>query len=127
MADPIVAVDLDGTLAWHDENQPVGAIGAPIPTTVRWVNYFLARGYKVVIFTARATDPATAPIIQDWLEREALLPRLEVTNVKVPEMVLFIDDKAVRCVQNTGQLVGMDIVKLPLPPREQGVPRWYSR
>ena len=67
----------------------------------------------VRIFTARVAgdregiNARTSKIlIQDWLEKECGLPRLEVTNVKDFHMVELYDDRAVQVVFNTGELVG---------------------
>lgn len=103
--EPWIGVDLDGTLALKSDEFD-GSIGAPIKPMLNLVRLLLSEGRQIKIFTARAADPSTIPDIQDWLEQECELPRLEVTNEKDPGMILLYDDKAVQVVPNKGILVG---------------------
>ena len=43
--------------------------------------------------------------IQDYLEKECGLPRLEVTNIKTTSMKALYDDRAFHVVRNTGVVV----------------------
>ena len=53
-----IGVDLDRTLAYHDDTIPWGApIGDPIPLMLDRVKDWLAAGIEVRIFTARLTHP----------------------------------------------------------------------
>lgn len=69
------------------------------------IKYWLSTGRTVKIFTARmAENPDYAQrVIQDWLETECGLPRLECTNVKDYRCVQIWDDIAVGMIANTGQ------------------------
>ena len=102
-----VGVDLDATLAHYDGWHGPLHIGAPIPRMVRRVKALVARGVRVKVFTARASesDPVMrariVKAIQDWTEEHVGF-RLEVTNVKDYELVALFDDRAVQVVPNTG-------------------------
>lgn len=107
-------MDLDGTLAEHDPDAKFDPehIGPPIPAMLERVKAWLAQGDKVVIFTARAAEPANIPPIKAWL-KEAGLPDLEVTSQKTPEMEEFWDDRAVAVEQNVGMpSVSMSVLKI---------------
>jgi hypothetical protein len=102
--------DLDGTLA-NDSNLGVFSpyiIGPPIPAIVDLINQHLAEGKTCKIFTARVHlhDPvkkqAMINRIQDYLEKECKLPRLEVTNVKTTSLRALYDDRAFHVIRNTG-------------------------
>ncbi len=98
-------VDLDGTLAHHDEWKGGNFIGKPIPKMMEKVKKWLSEGIKVVIFTARADDPDNLEAIIDWLDDNGL-PELEVTNIKTPEIKRFYDDRAIQVVKNEGTIIG---------------------
>jgi hypothetical protein len=102
-------MDLDGTLAQHDdaaEYDPAN-IGEPVPGMVDKVKGFLDRGDKVTIFTARVHEPGAYPHIKKWL-RDQGLPDLPITNKKLPEFTHFHDDKGVAYEKNTGKVLGGD-------------------
>ncbi len=103
---PWIGVDLDGTLA-HKSDDWKGPefIGEPIWNMVNHVKRLLRSGETVKVFTARAVDPEAIQYVQDWLENEADLPRLEVTNEKDPGMTLLYDDRAKQVVPNKGIIV----------------------
>jgi hypothetical protein len=111
----VIAVDLDGTLAYYDHWRGADHIGKPIETMVARVKYWLDAGHKVVIFTARITgdddvsvEPARIMEIRNWLSACAGLPHnLDITNVKRKEFSEFWDDRAVGVVPNTGIRVGL--------------------
>ena len=100
--------DLDGTIA-NDSNLGTFSpyiIGPPIKPMVDMIKSFLAEGKTCKIFTARVHlhDPIKKQQmvnrIQDYLEKECGLPRLEVTNIKT-----LYDDRAFHVVRNTGVVV----------------------
>jgi hypothetical protein len=110
-----IGVDLDGTLAFHDEWKGHEHIGAPIPTMVARVKAWLAQGRTVKIFTARVCEHGLAVTrgnqitaidvvtpIENWC-REHLGCKLPVTNVKDYDMIELWDDRAVQVIPNTGQ------------------------
>ena len=102
----VIAVDLDGTLAFdlpHDD----GSIGPPVPEMLQRVKDWVTNGKEVWIFTARLShhDPEqTTRDIQDWLEQNGL-PRLPVTNRKSGRIRVYYDDRAVAVVPNSGHTV----------------------
>jgi hypothetical protein len=122
------AVDFDGTLAEYDGWQGPSHVGAPIERTVRRVKHWLKDGKDVRIFTARVyvgPEPMTVgDMTLEWVEwakrnDEAKLSRvaiqnwclehigqvLPVTCQKDYSMVLLLDDRALQCYPNTGELV----------------------
>jgi len=99
----IICVDLDGTLANHD-NTTIYSIGTPIPEMVDRVRRWISEGYQVVIFTARLTQSTEKPrnieamrlTIESWC-RKNIGMTLHVTSEKPHRVIAFWDDKAVRC------------------------------
>ena len=109
---PWIGVDLDGTLAVYNGWNGPEHIGEPVPAMVERIKGWLGEGLEVRIFTARVAGDrdglhprATIAIIQNWLETEAGLPKLPVTNVKDFNMVELYDDRAVQVEFNTGRLM----------------------
>jgi len=68
------------------------------------VNKWLDEGKEVIIFSARASTAPARKQIRRWLLKYGL-PELQVTNVKLPKMEVFYDDRAKQVVPNTGRLV----------------------
>ena len=83
-----IAVDFDGTLATYDGWKGPASVGEPIIPMLRRVLDWLTHGKDVVIFTARAGDPAAVAAIKKWC-MEHIGRELEVTNVKSPDMIEF--------------------------------------
>jgi len=103
-----VGVDLDGTLAMYQDFKGPTIIGAPIPAMVEEVEWMLADGKDVRIFTARiANDPdgEARKAIQQWCKKNIgrVLP---ITNVKDHKMTVLYDDRATQVQRNTGKLLG---------------------
>lgn len=98
-----IGVDLDGTLARYSGWRGLDHIGKPVPVMLARVNHWLAEGYTVKIFTARASEgeKGIAPV-KKWLAENGL-PDLEVTNRKDFAMVELWDDRAIQVVANTGR------------------------
>lgn len=101
-----IGIDLDGTLAVHDDNWD-GSIGAPIEPMVARVRGWLAEGIEVRIMTARVNRR-----LANWADHEFAIRAfcyglfgqyLEVTCEKDPDMLELWDDRAVRVVRNTGE------------------------
>lgn len=65
---------------------------------------WLANGYEVKIFTARACEnqPEAQRIVGAWLVANGM-PELEVTNVKDYRMWALWDDRAVGVFPNSGR------------------------
>jgi hypothetical protein len=103
-----IAVDLDGTLAEHEQGKFKGIehIGRPIMAMVYRVRAAIEAGCRVVIFTARA-DPRrpnyeeAVKYIKIWC-RLHIGRELEVTAIKDRTMSEFWDDRAVGVVCNGG-------------------------
>jgi hypothetical protein len=110
-----IGVDLDGTLAIHNEWMGELYIGAPIPKMVNRVKKWLSEGREVRIITARAEplletnepDPHVIKAIEDWC-LEHVGAKLMVTNQKTYGMIRLFDDRAIQVIPNTGELVGKD-------------------
>jgi hypothetical protein len=103
-----VGVDLDGTLARDDAEGhflPPYPLGEPIPEMIEMVKSLLTAGVKVKIFSARAIEPESIPMIQSWAEKQGL-GRLEVTNQKDYDLIRYYDDRAIQVVPNQGKPVG---------------------
>ena len=110
-ADPVfvtgahwVGVDFDGTLARDDAEghfEPPYPLGEPIPEMVSMVKSLLAAGITVRIFSARACEPDSIPLLQAWTQRQGL-GRLEVTNRKDFDLIRFYDDRAIQMAPNRG-------------------------
>lgn len=98
------AVDLDGTLAFHDRWRGKDHVGEPIPEMLERVKGWLKDGKKVSIFTARADKAENIPAIRAWL-RKHLGQELPVTNVKRPHFSRIFDDRAVTVERNTGRIL----------------------
>ena len=99
-----IAVDLDGTLAFHGEWKGPEHIGEPLMPMVNRIKEWLSEGRKVKIFTARAQNPDNIPIVQEWLVKHGL-PRLDVTNIKDYAMTELWDDRCIQVQRNIGEPV----------------------
>lgn len=126
---PKHAVDFDGTLSVFTEYEGPGVVGEPIPLMVERVRRWLAAGEEVIILTARVhpqhgeeeTSVATAAINKFCVEQFG--KELPVTHCKDFTITDIWDDRAVRVVQNTGEISdGTDvedpIVTLPEEPSD---------
>lgn len=76
-----IGFDLDGTFALYDEWKGEEVIGEPIPDVVRRLLRLYDDGFRVKIFTARASSPKAVAAIKKWLKSNNL-PDLEVTDRK---------------------------------------------
>ena len=101
------AVDWDGTLVQEDGIwRGIEYSGDPITEMVETVKKWLAAGIRVKIFTARASNPAAIPYIQQKLN-EMGLPTLDITNKKDRKMLKFFDNRAVYVETNIGTFVDL--------------------
>lgn len=102
-----ILVDFDRTLATYSNYSTQGAnLGTPIPPMVERVKRWLAAGWDVRIFTARAarTNPRVGEdtiAIQNWC-RAHVGSILSVTNEKDFNCAAIWDDLAVSVEPNTG-------------------------
>ena len=97
--------DLDGTLAEYDTWMGPEHIGEPIASMVSVAKQWIFKGYEIVIFTARASDPSQIPYVEKWA-REIFGMDIKVTNSKGFNMVMCYDDRAVQVEKNTGRVLG---------------------
>lgn len=103
-----IGFDLDGTLAEYHGWKHDGSVGAPIPKMVERVKKYIAAGWMVKIFTARASTwdrDKQIPIIQAWC-KEHIGTVLPITCTKDMSMVLLYDDRAIAAEENTGEILG---------------------
>ena len=102
-----VGFDFDGTISRTDNTGHCEApypLGEPIPEMLATVKSLIAAGITVKIFTARACEPESIPVIQDWTERHGL-GRLDVTNQKDYDLIRFFDDRAIQVVPDQGRSI----------------------
>ena len=103
-----IALDMDKTLAHHESGWGIKYIGEPITPMVNKVKEWLAKGYKVSIFTARVCDDKPDGMIKQQIDLitgfliKAGLPKLPITAMKSPNFTHFIDDRAYHVERNTG-------------------------
>lgn len=102
-----IGIDLDGTLARSDNVLNPSMIGDPVPKMMNRLNQLKQDGYRIKIFTARASDPEQILLVRKWLTENGL-PELEITNVKDYGMILLFDDRAIQVITNTGEIVKND-------------------
>lgn len=107
-----IGVDLDGTLAQVDHNQPYveNQIGEPVARMVEFVQDLMDNGYEVRIFTARAAEPdlrrrlVIEATIRDWCIKVFGKP-LPITCVKDYQCICIYDDRARQVIYNQGVVV----------------------
>ena len=75
---------------------------------IEMVKSLLAAGVTVKIFSARACEPESIPIIQVWAEKYGL-GRLEVTNQKDYDLIRYYDDRAIQVLPNQGKSVACPV------------------
>ncbi len=95
-------INLDGTLAYYDRWGYIGDIGEPIPIMKAWVLYWIKKGIKIKIFTARAYNEKAIPHIRKWLLLNGFPPNLEITNIKGMDCDMIFDNNAREVINNTG-------------------------
>lgn len=106
-----IGVDLDGTLAHYDGWVSVEHIGEPVPAMVERIKEWLAKGYRVKIFTARVAHPTTGLAarlaIDEWCVK--VFGRVfDVTHQKDMQMYQLWDDRCVCVERNTGRILGQN-------------------
>ena len=104
-----IALDLDKSLAYYESHWRAKKIGPPIQKMIDNVNKWLAKGYKITIFTARMSHIGEDLENQKRMIKSFLflagLPNLDMTCIKHQGFTHFIDDKAYHCVPNTGEIL----------------------
>jgi len=117
----VIAVDFDGSLADNSvvnfNNYRSDLLGKPIDLMVNRVKEWLAKGIKVVIFTARVHPShgkkevvKAEKAIKKWC-LDVFGCELEVTCMKDPIFMEIWDDRAIGLVENTGMIATPDISK----------------
>jgi len=89
-------VDFDGVLAYHEEGWPITKVGKPLKAGVTLVRNLKAKGYRVVVLTARPKELHSH--LGAWLRNNGFQVDA-VTNVK-PPAEFYIDDRAIRWRKN---------------------------
>lgn len=94
MSKKILAIDYDGVLHRYSKGYSDGTTyDEPMEGATEALRTLRARGYEVVIHSARPTQQ-----IFDWLVK--WMPEhsdLQITNIK-PKAIAYIDDRAIRFV-----------------------------
>ena len=108
MAKRIIAVDLDGTLAYYDGWKGIEHIGPVIPEVANAMERAQAEGAEVHLFTARVSDPEDAAeahqVISKWAEANHF-NFASITAVKHKFFSEFWDDRAIQVIKNEGMFV----------------------
>lgn len=92
-AQPTICVDFDGVI--HDyESGTYPKMGLPKDGAQHALQELIDKGYRVVVFTARADTKEHAVHVREWLDYYDV-PYHDVTALKVPALV-YIDDRAIR-------------------------------
>jgi hypothetical protein len=86
-----VGFDFDGVLV--EFPGPGEPYGRDIPTMVNLLRLFIENGRQVKILSARAGNPASKAIVQDWLEYHNI--DIQITDKKDFSLACIIDDLAV--------------------------------
>lgn len=108
-----IALDLDRTLAKCSGDYT--KVGEIIPSMLFKVKKWLARGYKITIFTARVSvndwhtpevAAAQKKMIVDWMVENGF-PVMDITSDKHPSFTHMIDDRAYHVIPNSGVISDM--------------------
>ena len=102
-----ILVDFDRTLAHYESWEAQGtALGPPVAKMVRTVQSWLAEGWDVRIFTARAHRPREGEIaaIEAWCD-EHIGVVLPIQNWKCYGCRAIYDDLAAPVEANTGEIL----------------------
>jgi hypothetical protein len=100
-----IALDLDSTLAFYESKWKAQKVGTAIIPMLENVKKWLAKGYKVTIFSARLSHEGEDLVNQIRMIRAFLKEHdlnLPMTATKKAEFSHFIDDKAYHVVPNSG-------------------------
>lgn len=105
-----IAVDFDGTMAYHG-GRTVGGLGEPIAPMIERVRKWIADGITVKVFTARANPSyqfaeRDISLIRKWCLKHVGC-QLPVTCMKDFNMMVLYDDRARQVEENTGRLIEM--------------------
>lgn len=107
-----IALDSDRTLAHYESSWRGSKIGPVFPKMLEKAKYWLNKGYRVSIFTARVSSKGRS--LEQIQRQESMirqflidngLPLLEIISDKQPKFTHFVDDKAVVAIENTGEIL----------------------
>jgi trehalose-6-phosphatase len=85
----------DGTLAGYEHGWQGPPAEAPTKGARSAMQALKAKGYTIVVFSCRASDPGGVQDIERWLVQQGMARYVsEVTDVK-PKAVAYIDDRGV--------------------------------
>ena len=108
----MIAIDFDGTIAKYDEYEGWDNVGKPMPEALQFLRTVARLGYPLTIFSARARDPGGKRAIEQWVKKYKLDDIIKlVTHEKLPEFLLFVDDRAIRIEDGNYRDVLKQIVK----------------
>lgn len=91
-----IAIDFDGTIYSYKS----GWLGAdklpdpPVEGAKSALKELKNRGYRIVVFSHRATDSAGKEAIKKWLDEQSIKVN-EVTDIK-PSAEVYIDDRGLK-------------------------------
>ena len=91
MSDLWIGFDFDGTLVGPPSNGRTH--GDDYPIMVNLLKLFIDNGIQVKIFSARAGNPHSRQIVQNWLTSRGL--NIPITDTKDFNLALIIDDLAI--------------------------------
>ena len=91
-----IAIDFDGVVHIHSDNAnyEAGVISEGPVKDVGFAIRQLRKFYKVVIYSARAADPAGESAIRIWLKKFDITVD-DVTAKKQPALI-YVDDRAIQ-------------------------------
>ena len=92
LTDLWIGFDFDGTLVGPPSNGRTH--GDDYPAMLSLFRLFLESGIQVKIFTARAGNPHSRQIVQNWLNSRGL-PNLPITDTKDSKLALIIDNYSI--------------------------------
>ena len=93
-----IGFDFDGTLVGPPSNGRTH--GDDIESMVSLLKLFISNGITVKIFSARAGNPYSRQIVQNWLDSRGL-PNVPITDTKDFNLALIIDDLAITVKNGT--------------------------
>jgi FMN phosphatase YigB (HAD superfamily) len=106
-----IGFDFDGTLVTYNKARKYDPanVGTPIYSMVDLLKEYLAKNWKVKIFTARAdeNDPnheKAIEALEAWCIKY-IGQKLEITNKKDYALIKFYDDRAIQVEMNTGRII----------------------
>ena len=89
-----IGIDFDGVLAKHNGiptlSEEINDL-KPTEGAIDAVKYLFSLGHNVYVFTSNPNQSA----IRKWLKKYNF-PMIDVTNIKLAQTHVFIDDRAIR-------------------------------